>query len=181
MSSVTRMTGSSDLIPLEQKVAYAAGMLVNNLQAAAIPAMMIVLNLGIGLDPRLVGIIGFIPRIFDAVSDPLMGYISDNTRSPWGRRRPYIFLGAIISGLVFAGIWQFPDGHTKTFYFWFFLLGSILYFLTYTVYATPFGRCRSEHDFMLLPIRRDSWPGLGRHGFGGSCRVLKIRFMARVF
>ena len=110
MSSVTRMTGSSDLIPLEQKVAYAAGMLVNNLQAAAIPAMMIVLNLGIGLDPRLVGIIGFIPRIFDAVSDPLMGYISDNTRSPWGRRRPYIFLGAIISSLVFAGIWQFPDG-----------------------------------------------------------------------
>ena len=84
MSSVTRMTGSSDLIPLEQKVAYAAGMLVNNLQAAAIPAMMIVLNLGIGLDPRLVGIIGFIPRIFDAVSDPLMGYISDNTRSSVG-------------------------------------------------------------------------------------------------
>ena len=92
MSTVTRRTGSSDLIPLGQKFAYAAGMLVNNLQAAAIPAMMVVLNLGIGLDPRLVGIIGFIPRIFDAVSDPLMGYISDNTRSRWGRRRPYILV-----------------------------------------------------------------------------------------
>ena len=138
MSTVTRRTGSSDLIPLGQKFAYAAGMLVNNLQAAAIPAMMVVLNLGIGLDPRLVGIIGFIPRIFDAVSDPLMGYISDNTRSQWGRRRPYIFLGAIISGLVFASMWQFPEGQTKTFYFWFFLIGSILYFLTYTIYATPF-------------------------------------------
>ena len=138
MGTVTRRTGSNDLIPLGQKFAYAAGMLVNNLQAAAIPAMMVVLNLGIGLDPRLVGIIGFIPRIFDAVSDPLMGYISDNTRSRWGRRRPYIFLGAIISGLVFASMWQFPDGQTKTFYFWFFLIGSILYFLTYTIYATPF-------------------------------------------
>jgi len=138
MSSVTRSACTSDLIPLGQKVAYAAGMLVNNLQAAAMPAMMVVLNLGIGLDPRLVGIIGFIPRIFDAVSDPLMGYVSDNTRSRWGRRRPYIFLGAITAGLVFAGMWQFPDGQTKAFYFWFFLLGSILYFLTYTVYATPF-------------------------------------------
>ena len=88
MSSVTRSACTSDLIPLGQKVAYAAGMLVNNLQAAAMPAMMVVLNLGIGLDPRLVGIIGFIPRIFDAVSDPLMGYVSDNTRSRWGRRRP---------------------------------------------------------------------------------------------
>ena len=35
-------------------------------------------------------------------------------------------------------MWQFPDGQTKAFYFWFFLIGSILYFLTYTVYATPF-------------------------------------------
>lgn len=113
-------------------------MLVNNLQAAAIPAMMVVLNLGLGLDPRLVGIIGFLPRIFDAVSDPLMGYISDNTRTSWGRRRPYILAGALISGLVFIGMWQFPDGQSKTFYFWFFLIGLITYFLTYTVYATPF-------------------------------------------
>ena len=60
MSSVARSACSSDLIPIGQKVAYNAEMLVNNLQAAAMPAMMVVLNLGIGLDPRLVGIIGFI-------------------------------------------------------------------------------------------------------------------------
>jgi GPH family glycoside/pentoside/hexuronide:cation symporter len=113
-------------------------MFVNNLQAAAIPAMMIVLNLGLGMDPRLVGIIGFLPRIFDAVSDPLIGYISDNTRLKWGRRRPFIFAGAVFAGLVFAGMWQFPDGMSTTFYFWFFLVGLITYFLTYTVYATPF-------------------------------------------
>jgi len=128
----------SDRITLTQKLAYASGMLVNNLQAAAIPAMMIVLNLGLGMDPRLVGIIGFLPRIFDAVSDPLVGYISDNTRTKWGRRRPFIFAGAVVAGLVFAGMWQFPDGMSTSFYFWFFLTGLITYFLTYTVYATPF-------------------------------------------
>lgn len=129
---------TDDRIPLGQKFAYASGMFVNNLQAAALPAMIVILNLGLGLDPRLVGIIGFLPRIFDAVSDPLMGYISDNTRSRWGRRRPYIFAGAVVAGLVFAGMWQLPNGYSETAYFWFFLIALITYFLTYTMYATPF-------------------------------------------
>jgi GPH family glycoside/pentoside/hexuronide:cation symporter len=131
-------TAPEDRIPLSQEIAYALGMLVNNLQAAALPAMMIVLNLGLGIDPVAVGWIGFIPRIFDAVSDPLMGYISDHTRTRWGRRRPYILIGAVLAGIVFAGMWQFPAGQSTDFYFWFFLIGLIGYYLTYTVYATPF-------------------------------------------
>ena len=131
-------TAPEDRISVVQKLAYAIGMLVNNLQAAALPAMMVILNLGLGMDPALVGIIGFVPRIFDAVSDPMMGYISDNTRSRWGRRRPYILVGAILAGLVFAGMWQMPEGNSEFFYFWFFLAASVLYFLTYTIYATPF-------------------------------------------
>jgi len=131
-------TAPEDRISVSQKSAYAIGMLVNNLQAAALPAMIVILNLGLGMDPVLVGIIGFAPRIFDAVSDPMMGYISDNTRSRWGRRRPYIFIGAILAGLVFAAMWQLPAGHSESFYFWTFMTASILYFLTYTVYATPF-------------------------------------------
>ena len=90
------------------------------------------------MDPVLVGMIGFIPRLFDAVSDPMMGYISDHTKSRWGRRRPYIFGGALIAGLVFAAMWQLPEGRSEGFYFWTFLAASILYFLAYTVYATPF-------------------------------------------
>ncbi len=135
---MTQQTAPEDRISLGQKFAYAIGMLVNNLQAAALPAMMVILNLGLGMDPALVGIIGFVPRIFDAVSDPMMGYISDHTRSRWGRRRPYIFVGAILAGLVFAAMWQMPEGYPQAAYFWFFLVASVIYFLTYTVYATPF-------------------------------------------
>ncbi len=130
-------TPPEDRISLGQKSAYAVGMLVNNLQAAAMPAMVVILNLGLGMDPILVGMIGFVPRLFDAVSDPMMGYISDNTKSRWGRRRPYILVGAILSGLVFAAMWQLPEGHSESFYFWVFLSASILYFLVYTAYATP--------------------------------------------
>ncbi len=131
-------TAPEDRISLRQKSAYAVGMLVNNLQAAALPAMVVILNLGLGMDPLLVGLLGSIPRIFDAVSDPMMGYISDNARTRWGRRRPFIFVGALIAGLIFALMWQLPAGHSQSFYFWNFLIASILFFLAYTVYATPF-------------------------------------------
>jgi len=131
-------TAAEDRISLKQKSAYAIGMLVNNLQAAALPAMVVILNLGLGMDPLLVGLLGAIPRIFDAVSDPMLGYISDNTRTRWGRRRPFIFTGALAAGLIFALMWQLPPGHSQMFYFWIFLAASILFFLAYTVYATPF-------------------------------------------
>ncbi|MGB0714502.1 MAG: MFS transporter [Phycisphaerae bacterium] len=132
------VTAPEDRIPLLQKSAYAVGAVVNNLQAAALPAMMVILNLGLGMDPVLVGWIAFIPRIFDAVSDPVVGYVSDNSRTRWGRRRPFIFVGALLSGLIFALMWQLPEGQTETFYFWVFLAANVLFFLAYTLYATPF-------------------------------------------
>ncbi len=132
------VTAAEDRIPLRQKSAYAVGMFVNNLQAAALPAMVVILNLGLGMDPFLVGLIAAIPRAFDAISDPMVGYISDNTRTRWGRRRPFILVGAILAGLVFALMWQLPEGRSESFYFWVFLGASILFFLTYTLYATPF-------------------------------------------
>ncbi len=104
-------TAPEDRISLRQKSAYAVGMLVNNLQAAALPAMVVILNLGLGMDVLLVGLIGSIPRIFDAISDPLLGYISDNTRTRWGRRRPFILAGALMAGLIFALMWQVPSGY----------------------------------------------------------------------
>jgi len=66
------VTAAEDRIPLWQKSAYAVGMFVNNLQAAALPAMVVILNLGLGMDPFLVGLIAAIPRVFDAVSDPMV-------------------------------------------------------------------------------------------------------------
>jgi len=131
-------TAAEDRIPLKSKAAYAIGMLVNNMQAAALPAMVVILNLGLGMNPALVGLIAFIPRIVDALTDPMMGYISDNTRSRFGRRRPYIFIGAILSGIIFALMWQLYPGYSERFYFWFFLSASCLFFCAYTVYATPF-------------------------------------------
>jgi len=131
-------TAPEDRIPIIQKAAYAVGMLVNNMQAAALGAMMVILNLGLGMNPALVGTIGAIPRLIDALTDPVVGHISDNTRTRWGRRRPYLFFGAIFSGITFALMWQLYTGHSQSFYFWFFLITSIAFFLSYAVFSIPF-------------------------------------------
>jgi glycoside/pentoside/hexuronide:cation symporter, GPH family len=130
-------TAPADRIPFHLKVVYGLGAFVNNLLAAAGGGMMIVLNLGLGMNPALVGLLGALPRLWDAFIDPVMGYISDNTRTRWGRRRPYIFIGAIAVGIVFALLWQLPPGRSESFYFWYFLLGSLLFYLAYTVFAAP--------------------------------------------
>ncbi|MEM7414349.1 MAG: MFS transporter [Gemmatimonadota bacterium] len=130
-------TAPEDRISFAHKVIYGLGAFVNNLLAGAIGGMIIILNLGLGMNPALVGLLGALPRLTDAITDPLMGYISDNTRSKWGRRRPYIFGGAIAAGLIYALLWQLPRGQTENFYFWFFLAGSLIFYLAYTVFATP--------------------------------------------
>jgi len=130
-------TAPADRLPVHQKLIYGLGAFVNNLLAAASGGMMIVLNLGLGMNPALVGLLGALPRLTDAMTDPIMGYISDNTRTRWGRRRPYIFVGAILAGLTFALLWHLPEGRSESFYFWYFLIGSIIFYLAYTVFATP--------------------------------------------
>jgi GPH family glycoside/pentoside/hexuronide:cation symporter len=138
MSQTTHYaTAPEDRVPIPQKLFYGCGAFVNNLLAAAIGGMVIVLNLGLGMNPALVGLLGALPRLTDAITDPLMGYISDNTRTRWGRRRPYVFVGAIAAGIIFALLWQLPADQTETFYFWYFLAGSFLFYLAYTRFATP--------------------------------------------
>jgi len=130
-------TAPEDRIPFIQKVVFGAGAFVNNILAYAMGGMVIVLNLGLGMNPALVGLLGALPRLTDALTDPLMGFISDHTKSRWGRRRPYIFCGAIAVAIVFAMLWQLPAGKTDAFYFWWFLSGSIIFYLAYTMFATP--------------------------------------------
>jgi len=135
-ASPTR-TAPEDRIPFPQRLVYGVGAFVNNLLGAASGGMMIVLNLGFGMDPALVGWLGAIPRLTDAFTDPMMGYISDNTRSRWGRRRPYIFVGAILTAITFVLLWNLPAGHTEMWYFTYFLIGSIIFYIAYTMFATP--------------------------------------------
>ena len=105
---MSRRTAPEDRVSSPHKIAYGIGGFVNNLLAQGIGNMMVVLNLALGMDFRVVGLLGGLPRLFDAVTDPLVGFMSDKTRSRWGRRRPFLFAGAIAAGVVFALLWQMP-------------------------------------------------------------------------
>lgn len=130
-------TDPKDVVPVGQKLAFGAGHLVNNLLPGSLGIFMFFLLTAFGMDPFLAGLLGGLPRFFDAITDPIMGFISDNTKSRFGRRRPYIFIGAIMSGTLFAVLWQLNPENSQAYNFWYFLILSLVYLIGNTIFATP--------------------------------------------
>ncbi len=138
MNQTQYETAPEDKIPLGQKVAFGIGMLGNQMFPAALAIFMVVLVKGLGMSPLYWGLLFFLPRLVDAISDPVMGFISDNTRSRWGRRKPYIFIGSIITGLSYIAMWQVYPENSELYNFTYFLLTSIVFYLGLTIFATPY-------------------------------------------
>lgn len=124
-------------VPFAQKASFGAGHLVLNLLPGSLGVFMFFLLTAFGMDPFLAGLLGGLPRLFDALTDPIMGFISDNTNSTWGRRRPYVFIGAILSGVFFILLWQLDETNTVTYNFWYFLIMSMVFLIGNTMFATP--------------------------------------------
>jgi GPH family glycoside/pentoside/hexuronide:cation symporter len=88
---------------------YGAGDLGFSLTSTIIGAYFaIFLTDVVGIQPATAAIAIFIGRTWDYVNDPLIGYISDRTRTRWGRRRPYLLFGALPFSLIFAMLWWRP-------------------------------------------------------------------------
>jgi len=130
-------TNTKDRVPFGQKAAFGAGHLVNNLLPGSLGVFSFFLLTAFGMDPFLAGLLGGLPRFFDALTDPIMGHISDNTVSRWGRRKPYIFVGAILSGILYAVLWQLNPENSQMFNFWYFLIFSMIYLIGNTMFSTP--------------------------------------------
>jgi len=90
----------------------------------------------VGLEPALVGLAILIALIVDAVSDPVVGYISDNWRSRWGRRHPFMYAAAVPIALVYFLVWNPPDWSDGAL-FWYLLSTAILVRTFITFYETP--------------------------------------------
>ena len=103
-------TAPEDRLPFIQKFGYGMGALVS---IVAVNSLMNLTSLVyidmLKLAPVLFGIAAAVPRVWDFISDPIVGTISDNTRSRFGRRIPYILLGGVFVGIAFAAVFWIPN------------------------------------------------------------------------
>ena len=125
-------------VPFGQKVAFGLGMLANQMFPAALGIFMVVLVQDLKFPGWMWGMLFFLPRVFDSMIDPIMGFISDNTRSIWGRRRHYVFIGAIIMGISFCLMWQLHRENGISYNFTYFLLWSFVFYLGLTIFSVPY-------------------------------------------
>lgn len=105
-----------------------------SVKAMAAPVYQMIL----GVNPTMLGIVLALPRLWDAFIDPVVGNWSDNTRTRWGRRRPFILVGAVTMAIAYGAIWMVsPEWSEKTKLGW--LLGTSLVFYTcYAIYSVPY-------------------------------------------
>lgn len=135
---MTNYSSAKDRIPLDQKIAFGIGMLANQMFPAALGIFMVLLVESLGMSPLLWSLIFFIPKLIDAITDPLMGYISDHTVSRWGKRRPYVFIGALISGFSFVMMWQLSADNSEMYNFYYFLSWCCIFWVGMTIFSVPY-------------------------------------------
>ncbi len=101
-----------------------------------------------GLRPAAAGAIFLIVKIWDAVNDPLMGFLSDRTRTRWGRRRPWLLFAAVPFGVLFFLQWVVPP-FTDAGKFWYYLVVAIFLDAAYTAVNVPYAALTPEltHDY----------------------------------
>ena len=118
---------TQDKLPLWRKLVYGAGDLGFSMNNSIITAFFSVFMVTVvGMPPGLLAIIFIIGRSWDFINDPIIGHLSDRTRTRWGRRRPFLLFGAIPFGLSFILLWLSPD---------FSQTGLVIYYsLAYIVY-----------------------------------------------
>ena len=98
----------------------------------------------VGINPAWAGVVIMISKIWDAISDPLMGVISDNTRSKHGRRKPYIFAGGIILIFSMALLWYPVTFGTEVGLIVYVTITYLLYSTVSTMIAVPYSSMSTE-------------------------------------
>ena len=133
-------TSRQERLPWRTKAAYAIGDLGNSVgPGTVIPFWYLYFLTDIAkLDPALAGLSLLIGKIWDAINDPLVGILSDRTRTRWGRRRPYLLFGAIPYGLTFALLWIVPPIQNQFLLCLYFALMYMLFDTAFTLVSCPY-------------------------------------------
>ncbi len=141
---ITADSGAPETLSFWTKMAYGIGDWGPALVAGINGFFLNVFLLEVaGLRPAAVGTIFLLVKIWDAVNDPLIGRLSDNTKSRWGRRRPWLLFGSIPFGLAFFLSYIVPD-ISPTGLFWYYLVVALLLDTGYTASNVPYAALTPE-------------------------------------
>ncbi|WPJ97018.1 MFS transporter [Coraliomargarita algicola] len=145
MSKNQNLTKDVDKVSLAAKAAFGGGIVcvamgANGLQIIGKP----VLNIIYGMDPAVIGLILAVMRIWDGLLDPIMGRVSDNSRLNYGRRKPYIIIGSVLTGLVFPLIWWMDPNWSDFQKSGYFFGACLLFYACFTVVSVPYNTLSVE-------------------------------------
>lgn len=122
-----------------EKVCYGIGDVANGLALSSAGFWLLIYLTDVaGLSPGLAGLALMVGRCWDAVTDPVMGWITDNTKSRWGKRRPYLLFGAPFYALAFFSIWTIPEFSDQTMLFLYAATAFIVFNTFFTVVFLPY-------------------------------------------
>jgi len=134
-----------DRLPISTKIAYSLGTAVDMWGLWLYPAVAFaVFNLYLGVPPWLVGLALTLLRIYDAIIDPIMGWLSDNLRTRWGRRRPFILIAGILSGLCLPILFLVSPSWVDIKFlglsavFWYMMLSTMIYMPLISAFTVPY-------------------------------------------
>ena len=135
---------ASERIPFATKLAFGAGDLSPAI-ATVIPSFFqfFFLTQVAGLDPLQAGSVRAILTVWDAVNDPVIGWLSDRTRSKLGRRRPWMLYGAVPFGLIYFLQWLVPP-FDDTGKFIYYLIVGLLFNIAFTAVNVPYTALTAE-------------------------------------
>lgn len=106
---------------------------------SAVQLASLVYVVGLGISAIWIGYAQALPRLWDAIVDPLLGNLSDNSHSRFGRRIPFLVAGGVLIGIAFWLLWAVPRDWSKPAMFAYFAAASLLFYTVLPVFSIPHG------------------------------------------
>lgn len=139
------MIKETEKLKVHQKILFGAGDLAGCLSNTIIGFFYLYyLTDAVGLRPAYAGAAILIGRVWDAITDPLIGNLSDRTSSRWGRRRIFLLLGSVPLGLTFFLLWTVSKNLSQIQMFFYTTISYMLHMTALTVIMVPYQTLTAE-------------------------------------